>query len=140
MKCTVSLTSEKDILRFFDFLLENNLWDTLSIDDISSNSMLHLLNKSTSQDTLYYTPTSLCKEMIGPEWLNSKGLLSRKTALDFIHHQIKIRKMSINNGFLQTDEWFRTLFQDGRDCISIVEIPAIIEKLFESNGSTSYKS
>jgi hypothetical protein len=137
MKCTLSLTSEKDILKFFDFLLEHNLWETLSIDGAPSHPLFQSVTHPSPPDTTFYTPTPLCKEMCGSEWLNPKGLLSRATALEFLHHQIQLRNLPINNGFLQTDEWFRTLFQDGRDCVPMLELPLLTEKLFLVDPSSS---
>lgn len=83
----------------------------------------------------YRKPTAHCKEFVGAEWLNPQKLITKKDLIYFVEHQIKWRKLPINNNFLMNDDYMQKLFNDHRSFIPVEEIPDLVERLLEPQAS-----
>ena len=82
-----------------------------------------------------YKPTDILKECCGPEWLTYKtGLISRRGVLNFLTHHFKIRDIPVKNGIIHTNEWLRSLLQDGREFIYEDELPMLINHLLVTSS------
>jgi len=75
-------------------------------------------------------PTDHFRDICGKEALNSKGLLSKKDALDILDYYIKIHKLKENDGIIIMNEWFQKLIQESGPTVYRSELPKIVEKFF----------
>jgi hypothetical protein len=87
-------------------------------------------SKDDTMDT-YFKPTDHFKEFCGSECLTAKGLITPNLSVTFIHHQMKIRKIPIMNGVIQTNEWLRSLLEDARSQIYVDELPELVYRLLQ---------
>jgi len=76
-------------------------------------------------------PSEHFRTMCGKEALNSKGLLSKKDAVDLLNHYIRVHKLEEQDGFIFMNEWFQKLVQEFRPTIHKNDISRIVDKFFE---------
>jgi hypothetical protein len=78
------------------------------------------------------TPTEHFKRFCGPEWLNYNGLMSKKSAYDFVMYQISIRKVSISDDKIKMTDYLKDLLNTNVDVLSTWELVNILDSLLIS--------
>jgi hypothetical protein len=115
--------------------------ESLAKDD-TSEIQEHIVNirefrKLVSRDyntelmNTYFTPTEHFKGFCGPESLTPKGKITPNEILHFLEYQFKIREIPVKNGLIHTNEWVRTLLEDGREFIQHDDLHRIVFRLLK---------
>lgn len=77
-------------------------------------------------------PTEHFKKFCGPEWLNYNGLMSKKSAYDFVMYQISVRKISISDDKINMTDYLKELLNVNVDVLSKWELVNMLDGLFTS--------
>ena len=85
-------------------------------------------------DTTKRKPTDHFREMCGKEVLNSKGMLSKKDALNLLEYYIKVHNLREDNGIIFMNDWIRLLVQESKPTIYRSELSVIVEKFFNDTS------
>jgi hypothetical protein len=124
--------------------IENDVVAVLEEGDDTGEAQEHLVNirefrklvnkeYDTELMNTYFTPTEHFKGFCGPENLTPKGKITPNGVLHFFEYQFKIRNIKIQNGLIHTNEWVRTVLEDGREFIQYDDLPRIVFRLLKNN-------
>jgi hypothetical protein len=94
------------------------------------NSIKGCYNDSFSSVKL--KPTEHFKKFCGPEWLNYNGLMSKKSAYDFVMYQISVRKVNVYDDKINVNDYLKDLLNVNVDVLSKWELVNVLDSLFVS--------
>jgi hypothetical protein len=101
------------------------------IDEIKENiSPSFLICVRGDYNEIKRFPNKHFKSILGPENLNSQGMISIKEAITFIYHQMKIKKIQHTPDVIQMDPFLHNLFSSTESSILVQDLPEMVETLF----------